>query len=80
MQQKVIQIGNSIGIVIPQSLASDTLKPGDIVHVDKDPISSTFFINKTKKGISSSITPEFLSWFNKFNKRYRSALSELAKK
>lgn len=80
MQQKVIQIGNSIGVVIPQSLAQNTLKPGDIVYVDKDPVSKTFFINKAKKGVSSSITPEFLLWLNKFNKKYKHALAQLAKK
>lgn len=80
MQQKVLQIGNSIGIIIPQSLANNVLKPGDSVYVDKDPISNTFFINKTNKGASSSITPEFLSWLNKFNNKYKHPLTELAKK
>lgn len=80
MQQKVIQIGNSIGIIIPQSLARNTLKPGDIVHVDKDPVNNTLFINKQETGGSSSITPEFLSWLHKFNKKYKNALTELAKK
>jgi len=80
MIQKVVQIGNSIGVVIPQSLASNTLKIGDIVHVDKDPVSGTYFINKTDKGNASSITPEFLFWLKKFNKKYKIALAELAKK
>ena len=80
MQQKVIQIGNSIGVIIPQPLAQNTLKPGDIVYMDKDAVSNTFFINKAEKGGFSSITPEFLSWLNKFNKKYKNALSELAKK
>lgn len=80
MKQKVIQIGNSIGIIIPQTLAHKNLKPGDIVNVDKDPVSDTFFINKANKGVNSSITPEFLSWLKKFNQRYKKALFELAKK
>ena len=80
MQQKVVQIGNSIGVIIPQALSKNTLRPGDIVHVEKAPVGDAFVISKSGEGKTSFITPEFLSWLEAFNKKYKKALTELAKK
>ena len=79
MEQKVIQIGNSIGVIIPQVLAKNKLKPGDIVRVEKDPASNTFFISKDKKDAISSITPHFLAVLDRVNKQYGRALRAIAK-
>lgn len=79
MQQKVIQIGNSIGVIIPQSLANNSLEPGDIVHIEKDPLNDTYVINKKNTG-SATVTPEFFAWLNKFNKKYKNALKDLSEK
>lgn len=79
MIQKIIQIGNSIGVIIPQILAKNNLKPGDTVYIDKDPSSNMFIINKDKKN-SSSITPHFLSVLDRVNKQYSKTLKELAQR
>ena len=81
MIQKVIQIGNSIGIIIPQPLAKGILRPGDTVNVEKDMASNTYFISKGgKREASPSITPEFFVWLKRFNSKYKTALQDLAKK
>ncbi len=80
MQQKVIQIGNSIGIIIPQTLAKDNLKPGDTVVVEKDQASGAYIISKDKKAKLSSITPHFLSVVERINKQYAHALKEIARR
>ena len=79
MEQRVIQIGNSIGVIIPQVLAKNKLKLGDIVRVEKDPASNTFFISKDKKDTISSITPHFLAVLDRVNKQYGRALRAIAK-
>ena len=80
MQQKVIQIGNSIGVIIPQSLAKNSLKVGDIVMVEKDQASGMYIISKNGKSKTSSITPHFLSVVERVNKQYGQALKEIAQK
>ena len=35
---------------------------------------------RTKNSKASNITPEFKKWLDKFNTRYKTALTELAKK
>lgn len=80
MQQKVVQIGNSIGVILPQVLAKNTLKAGDIVEVDKDQASGTFMISKNKRGAVSSLTPHFMEVIERVNKQYGAALKELAGK
>lgn len=80
MEQKVIQVGNSIGVVIPQTLAKGNLKPGDTVIVEKDPAGDRYFISKSKKGSIPSITPHFLEVLERVNKQYGPALRELAAK
>ena len=79
MEQKVIQVGNSIGIVIPQQLRTG-FKPGDKVVVEKD-TDGTILVNAYgKKHARSSVTPAFFSIVEKVNKRYAAALRELANK
>lgn len=83
MQQTVLKIGNSVGIVIPQPLRRKIgLKPGDRVEVDEGVYHDEVVIRKNghQKVKRSSITPEFLEWLESFNKRYSSALRELAQK
>lgn len=81
MEQRIIQIGNSIGVVIPRILQKDSpFKIGDKVIVEKDPVSESFIVSKKTKAKNISITPEFLTWLNRFNKRYKDALAELAER
>jgi putative addiction module antidote len=82
MQQKVIQIGNSSGIIVPKELMAEIgIKTGSIITLEKDATGQGFFVSKQdKKTLSSSITPHFLGVVEKVNKKYSSALQELAGK
>lgn len=85
MEQKLIKIGNSLGVIIPQTLRKNTsLKVGDTVLVEKDSEGEMFLI-RTKKGSKKNkkedaLDPAFLTWLEKFNARYKKALTELANK
>lgn len=82
MQQKVIQIGNSSGIILPRELMKEAgIKTGSIVELEKDAMGKGFFVSKKgKKTIRSSITPHFLGVVEKVNKQYASALQTIAGK
>jgi len=78
MIQKIIQIGNSIGIIIPKALSGKNLKPGEKVIIDKDPSSETYTISKNKKTGILSITPHFFAVLDRVNSQYGKALREIA--
>ena len=80
MEQKVIQIGNSAGLIIPKTLMEQVgLKEGSQVVIEKDPSSDALTIVKKGSTVhASSITPEFMKIIEKVNKRYGKALKELA--
>lgn len=82
MEQKIIQIGNSAGITLPQSLRSEVgLKTGDNVVVEHDKKSEAIVIRKKgRKAFFASISPRFFRIVEKVNKQYGSALKELANK
>ncbi len=77
--QKIITVGNSLGVIIPKELAKKTgLKSGSKVFVDKDPNGQSIVINKNARAFDSSITPDFLRIVGNINKKYGPALKELA--
>lgn len=83
MEQKVIQVGNSLAVTLPAGFVKDkNLKAGQKVIVRQDlevgalVVASLDSIAKRATGI----TPDFLNWLEKFNNKYKSALTELAKK
>ncbi len=82
MLQKIIQVGNSLAVTIPSSFVKEVkLRAGQRVTVDGDPNLAILTIQSAKKlSRDVGITPEFLSWLKKFNNKYKSALTELAKK
>lgn len=70
MTQKLIQIGNSTGVIIPaEELEKLGLSKGDTVDLDIKPAG------KLK---STKVTPEFLDWADSFNKEYGESLQKLA--
>lgn len=80
MKQKIIQIGNSVGVIIPRDVLKETgLKNGSRVYVEKDPNGATIYITRKEKLFTSSITPDFLAVLDKVNKKYKTALKRLAK-
>jgi putative addiction module antidote len=75
MIQQAIQIGNSVGVIIPKSvLAEKNIKVGDKIQVDVSPVKSI------RKSAMDAVSPELLMWLDGFNKRYKDALQELASK
>jgi len=76
MQQKIIQIGNSTGIIIPKSLLDQVgLQAGN-----EDKTDNTLIIAKKGMKAKSSINTHFLNVLEKVNNQYSSALKELAEK
>ncbi len=80
MQQKVIQVGNSLAVTLPASFVkSRKVRPGQTIYVEANPNVDTVEIH-TKKGEGTILTAEFYNWLNRFNERHKNALLELAKK
>lgn len=72
MIQQTIQIGNSVGVIIPKNVLKEKkIRVGDKVQVDVEPI---------KKGRKTTLTPQFLDWVDKYIENNRPALEELANK
>jgi putative addiction module antidote len=82
MQQKIIQIGNSTGIIIPKALLDQVgLQAGNEVEIQEDQATKSLTIVKKGTKIKvSSINAHFLHVLDKVNKNYSSALKELAEK
>ncbi|MEX2012796.1 MAG: AbrB/MazE/SpoVT family DNA-binding domain-containing protein [Candidatus Levyibacteriota bacterium] len=79
MTQKIIQIGNSTGIILPKELLMKKgLKAGSAVFIE-DSNDDLIIISKTA-GNYSSITPGFVKILEKVNKKYGPALRALAQK
>lgn len=80
MNQTVIPIGNSYGIIIPKQLMSQVgIKPGSVLTVQKDPNGNTLLLSQNGK-IKSSITPDFLRALDNINNQYGEAFKDLAQK
>ena len=80
MDQKIIQIGSSIGVVLPAKDARDEgFAIGESVSVKRE--SGRFIIEKKlptkKKGVGS---PELIAWAEDAVERYRPALEALKNK
>lgn len=82
MTQKIIQIGNSTGIIIPKALLELLgVQTGNEVRIETDETTNSLIIHNAKSVIKkSSITPHFLSVVDKVNREYSSALAQLAQK
>ncbi len=82
MKQKIIKIGNSAGIILPQKLQKDLgLKLGDTVAVDYNAASGfVVFAKEYSSHTRQADIPELKDWLKKFNVKYKTALTELAKK
>lgn len=75
MTQTVIQIGNSIGVVIPQRLQID-LKAGDKVVVDKK--NDTILISPVKKVHTGGVDAKFMKMVDEFIAEHEDVLRALA--
>ena len=81
MEQSIVQIGNSVGLIIPKEVKEKLgLKKGSKVVVEVSRDSKSMVISRVGTARGATITPEFLEWLSAFNKEYGPALDELAKK
>lgn len=82
MNQKIIQIGNSTGVILPKVLTDNLgLKPGTEVFIEQDLTGDALIISKESNNYShTSITPKFMELLENVNKNYGKALRELALK
>lgn len=82
MKQKIIKIGNSVGIILSRTIRDKSgLKLGDSINVEYNSQDNSVVVNKKgSKKTTSSITPRFLRIVEKVNKQYASAFRELADK
>lgn len=82
MDQNIIRIGNSTGIIIPKSLMQELkLREGSQVFIEKDETGEALIIaKKGAKRKASSLSPRFLKALDKVNNLYGQALRELAEK
>ena len=79
MQQKVIQVGNSLAIVIPQKLAKQYgIKKGAVIHIVPDATSESFRISPSQKA-KDGLTPEFFAWKKEFFAKNYELFKKLAK-
>ncbi len=82
MTQKLIQIGNSTGIIIPKALLELLgVQSGNEVRIERDVTTNSLIIHNADNPIKkSSLSPHFLSVLEKVNNDYGDALKELAQK
>lgn len=80
MEQKIIQIGNSVGLIIPKHIVKElNLKLGQVLHLDLYAAEETLTL-RVNKNKAKGITPEFIKMLNKFNREHAYALSKLAER
>ena len=82
MQQKIIQIGNSTGIIIPKILLDQVgLYAGNEIEIREDKTDNSLIISKKGAKLqSASLNKHFFKILEKVNKNYNSALKRLAEK
>ena len=82
MTQKIIQIGNSVGAVIPQAVTRDLgLKAGDLIFVEQKGEKVILSpIKKSKKDLARGVDAKFMQMVDSFIKDHEDVLQELAHK
>jgi putative addiction module antidote len=79
MEQTIIQIGNSYGVIIPKKILAQTgLKSGSKVIIQRDPNGKTILLSQNGKKYNSTITPDFLRSVDNINKKYGPTFKDLA--
>lgn len=79
MMQKLIQIGNSVGVIIPQVFRSEAgLRPGDEVEVKLK--GNDVVLSKSKKELAGGVNAKFIKIVDEFITEHEDVLKELAKR
>lgn len=78
-QQKVIKIGNSLGVTLPASFIREGgLRAGEEVILEQDVVYKTIVIKPKKLANKMRLTPEFKEWLDEISEEYEEAIKELA--
>lgn len=82
MIQKIIRVGNSYAVTIPKSFIEESKwEAGQPVAVNADLVARSITIQeKEASAHKSPLQPEFLTWLEQFNTKYKAVLAELAQK
>ncbi|MBI2616740.1 AbrB/MazE/SpoVT family DNA-binding domain-containing protein [Candidatus Gottesmanbacteria bacterium] len=80
MIQKIIKVGNSVAVTLPNTFIQDTgLKAGDTIAVETYPQRKMVLIKPTSEKNQMSLSPEFFSWLEKISKKYEKTIKALAR-
>lgn len=80
MLQKVIQVGNSLAVVLPKSFAAEAgFKAGDEVVVDTNVMLRAAYVRPKKAARGAGLTPEFKQWLDEVAKKEADVIKALAK-
>lgn len=81
MIQKIIRVGNSAALTIPQGFLKKVgWKVGDELVVEGDSEMRVLVLKDKTSPYKTKITPEFKEWLDDFTKRNSALLEELARK
>lgn len=79
-KQKIIKVGNSLGVTIPASFVRDgKWKSGEEVVVEQDDVYKTLIIKPKRMANKMRLTPEFKEWLDEFTHQNHQLLKELAR-
>ena len=79
MVQKIIKVGNSLALILPAQFIKEVRwKKGTKIYVEYNSHYKMVHVTEKTKNYQPKLTPEFISWLNKFSKKYSGALKELA--
>lgn len=80
MEQKVIRVGNSLGVTLPSDFVkSRKIKAGQKVYVETDADLDILQL-RTGAGRMASFTPEFKQWLDNIASKYEDVIRELARR
>lgn len=79
MIQKVIKVGNSIGLLIPAVMKQDLgVGAGDSVQIEKR--GKEYVISSSKKKLAGGVDAKFMKMVDEFMGKHQDVLAELARR
>lgn len=80
MEQKVIKVGNSMGIILPQLVGREIgIKPGDVLDISLSRKKITLS-PKVRRVRSGGVNAQFMRMLDEFIQDHDDVLKELAKR
>lgn len=77
MLQKIIQIGNSLGLILPQKVREELgINIGDNVTLEKN--GQDYLISASKQKVAGGVDAKFMRMVDEFAEEHKDVLQELA--